>query len=831
MKYANLFGLVILTIILIFVVQTISIRSRIALDNVEDDDDIKEGLTFDPRPDTTDAIPDCLVPVNTQQIVKSTLGQNAYTTCWEIEQLLHTFNRLRITNMSDVLTQANDNLNITTCSELNQVFIRMVRVCPKTAFNVIFIILYDFGMRSGEDVLKFITLVERRRLNVITNDYYVFPCGREQDNNCLTNIILRMGANFEDFEQIINISSRFRLFSRPIDFYKFLFIARSIEFIYTEDDYIKLLRYLQNHVAIAPDCDNGTYMFRKMCSLQKLLKSINSGWPIYISCVEQIQSIAGPQPELATSIRSFMNYWNEGCTSDGVQGSDAQKLYKELTYDSNNIAQMLYLMYFINDRTNNAYFNYPGRGTTTNLNTFWQTMNNEKFTIYQIIQHANQGSTAPHYINKRKSVLLMERFETAAPTFSESFSDFLRNPIQYLFGREGYRVIQTEEEMIQNSRRLTISDDQALRKFGITKMTQLLALEASMGQYTKNAKLSTTNTDWDNMIVLVNTLQAAGVDNTNWKQYLELMIAFGATTAHMWIEVLSHMAKLNIKTYVVASEFLKILVQFKVSYTNNFSSFMEEINNFGFAKLRNNFTNFKYFINDMMRIGYNYQSHPDQVNTILAYLTKFGFDFTQYRFNSLAQLIIMSLFKYSSTTDYGKNAIRDILNFKQLDLANVEWEAHGSKYKDQTWLYQAIGNQITILARGNKSNFISANKQSIIPFFYEDEEFNKIVSKVQFSDSDIINTMKSIAGGIKNYIKSLDRKQSGVNKLIEQMEVVKLMIEMYPYAVFQFLSTEIRSNPVDEKSVNRVAVNKFGANKKSQFRFQALKMTSSSAPM
>jgi hypothetical protein len=241
---------------------------------------------------------------------------------------------------------------------------------------------------------------------------------------------------------------------------------------------------------------------------------------------------------------------------------------------------------------------------------------------------------------------------------------------------------------------------------------------------------------------------------------------------------------------------------------------MEQINNFGFAKLRNNFNNFKLFVNNMLSIGYNYQSNPDQVNTILAYLTKLGFEFIQYRSDSLAQNIIMSLFKYSSRTDYSQNGMKDILDYQNLDLDNIEWRG----YKSTTWLFQAIANQITILAKRNKSNFIDAYKSDIMPFFYEDEEFNRIVNKSQFSDSEIVSIMKSISGGIKNYGNSLDRRQTGVIQKIEILDVIRIIIDMYPYAVFQFLTMNILSNPTNAKSKNRVAVNKHGANKKYQFR-------------
>lgn len=811
MKYANLFGLVILTIILIFVVQTISIRARITLDHA--DDNIKEGATvLDIQTKPNNSIPDCLVPVHTQNIVKSTLGPKSYTTCWEIEQLLQTFKKLIITNMTDVLTHANNYLKIKTCSELNQVLNRIVRVCPNTTFNTVFEILHDFGIRNSTDLIKFIDIVELRKLNIITTDYYVFPCGKEQDSNCLINVVIRIGARFEDFEDLIKISAQYGVFKYPVEFYKFLNIAHSVQFGYSHDNYIKLLRNLQNHVATSSECNQGSIIFQKMCSLQKLLTSINSNWGTYISCVEQITSLAGSQPELLNSVRSFMDYWNNGCTSDGTKGTAAEKLYKKLSYDANNIAQMVYVMHFINHHTNDQYFNYYPGGTSTNLNIYWKSMKNEKFTIFQIIQQANKGSTAPHYVNKRSDALHMENFETASPSMLESLTEFWRSAKYYLFGKEG--LILTQSEMITKSKRMKISDDQALINFGITSSDKLLDLESSMNKYTKNSRLSDANSDWDNMIVLVNTLQSAGITYTNWTQYLKLMIDFGATTVHMWIEVLGYMAELNIKTYDLASRFIKTLVKFKVRYNDNFSMFMEKINNFGFAKLRNNFNNFELFVGNMETIGYNYKDNSNQVNTILAYLTKLGFDFTQYVSGSLAQNIIMLLFKYSSTTNYSGNALKDILNYKRLHLNNIKLKMNGHTYEGPV-LYQPIAMQATIIAKGNQSenNLIYANKQDIIPFLYE-KEFKQIVEKNQFSELEIVKIMKSVGRGIHNYADSLDKKMEGVAERIQRLDVVRVIIDMYPYTVFQFLTTEILSNP--DQLFSSVAEN--GANKKSQFR-------------
>lgn len=814
MKYANLFGLVILTIILIFVVQTISIRARITLDHA--DDNIKEGLSgFDIQKKPNNSIPDCLVPVHTQQIVKSTLGEKSYTTCWEIEQLLQTFKQLKITNMSYVLTHANVSLKIKTCSELNQVLNRIVRVCPNTTFNTVFTILSDFGIRNSTDLIKFIDIVELRKLNIITPEYYVFPCDKEQDSNCLINVVIRIGARFEDFEDLINISEKYGVFKTqtPVEFYKFLNIAHSVQFGYSRDNYIKLLRNLQNHVATSSECSQGSIIFKKMCSLQKLLTSINSNWGTYISCVEQITSLAGPQPELLNSVRSFMDYWNNGCTSDGKKGTAAEKLYNTmLKPDANNIAQMVYVMRFINRHTNNTYFNYSPGGTSTNLNIYWKSMKNEKFTIFQIIQQANKGSTAPHYVNKRSDALRMENFETASPSMLESLTEFWRSAKYYLFGKEG--LILTQSEMINKSKRMKISDDQALINFGITSSDQLLAIESSMNKYTKNSRLSDANSDWDNMIVLVNMLQSAGITYTNWKEYLQLMIDFGANTVHMWIEVLGYMAELNIKTYDLASRFINTLVKFKVRYNDNFSMFMEKINNFGFAKLSNNFNNFELFVDNMITIGYNYKDNSNQVNTILAYLTKLGFDFTQYGSGSLAKNIIMLLFKYSSKTNYSGNALKDILNYKRLHLNNIKLKIDRDTYEGP-WLYQPIANQATIIAKGNQSenNLIYANKQDIIPFLYE-KEFKQIVEKNQFSESEIVKIMKSVGQGMHNYANSLDKKMEGVDERIKKLNVVRVIIDMYPYTVFQFLTTEILSNPDQLFS----SVDENGSNKKSQFR-------------
>lgn len=782
MKYANLFGSVLLTIIIIVVVQVISIRYRINSNVDPSFDSITEGFggsgsgsgsTYNNQPN--------LAQLLTSNDISHTPPQLA-----SLRELI--FNNYKISNndIKSMIPQARL-VGITDSPALFNNINAIHRLSSSVNYSNVFSELNNFGIVDQASASEFFKTAEPLKLNTLTGNhkYSLFQSG---DKTTLFSLFSSIGVNnrnYKEFLSHVNITD-------PNILCEFIVIIKGFGFAYgTDENNVKELMTMING-------ENDKIAGAK--NLQTTLNSIHTTWPSYLAYSQQIISLAGPQSKMPAAVKVFIDYFGKVATSDSATFS-----YTQLTKSDDNVAQMLNVMNFINNQSSKNYFYYSNNVASTDLKKYWELINRHTLTIYQIIKEAKMGSTANSYVNAipRKP----ENFENRNSALRQ-MSNLWKDVKSYLFGQEGFGTTNFKTITIEKARnlRMTMSDDQIFQNFGITNHHDRMEIKTSMNKY----KIINNTTDWENIMVLITVLQSAGVRYANLNEYSTLMNSFDARTVDQWIEFLGYMEELNIKTYDKASRFIKTLVKFKVKYNGNFSMFMERINNFGFAKLSNNFDNFELFVDNMITIGYNYKDNSDQVNTILDYLTKLGFDFTQYKLGSLANNIIMLLFEYSSKTDYIGNALKDILNYERLNLNNIELKGDTGPR-----LYQRIAKQATIIAEGNQSenNLIYANKQDIIPFLYE-KEFKQIVEKNQFSESEIVIIMKSVGQGMHNYAKSLDKKMDGVDKRIKKLNVVRLIIDMYPYTVFQFLTTEIRSNPDQLFS----SVDENGSNKKSQFR-------------
>lgn len=804
-SYSNLVRLVLLTIIIIVVINVICIRSRIVGDNsVPVFGKYQEGA----QSGSGSAL-SCSNTSESQQKIDNILGPSSYSSCMDIQRLLNAINANNVSNLSYILEQAKS-FQITKINDITHIFNTMATKFKNSTplIGYMILIFRVVGMQNVKDFNDFVSTVDKYKLQTAKNN--VFPSGGVEDKSLLVQLYY-INANCMIFkDDMLKTSIEYELLQNADDYYEILNIARQIGFQYSystwtnESTFYQLLNYVKNYVPIAPEFNSGSTMLRKMKSLQQILTSMQSNWSAYLSYVSQIKQLAGDQTDIPGSVKAFADYLNDkNCKSDMATNQDASGLYHILNIPSDNqLAQMLYLMNFINTQSNKQYFNYDSNSPIiTDLKKYWTTKKNERYTIYQIVQQAELGSTASKYVSNYS----VDGFENMAnTTFLDSVSNFWTKIKYYLVGREGATQLQP-------------SDDQVLRNFGITDAKGLSDLTNSMNQYTRGQNLSKTNTDWDNMIKLVNALQDAGVTNITWPQYRELMSKFcvGTNTAQTWINVLESMSKLNLRTYPKAESFIKTLVQFNVFYTSNFNDFIAIMKTFQLEKLNNNFDNFNLFVADMMKLGYNYTSNASQVNTIVKYLMMLEMNITQYTKGSLAQNIIMGLFSYSSKTSYYPNALKDVLTYEQLNLTNIQFDGKVAA----PFILREIAQLMNSIIQRGEDPYISPNISVIISFL-SPEEFQLIADHAQMP-TDIPSFMNSIQIGIQTYNNSLDQATLGIPETILKLNVARMGIQMFPHAMFQYITMEIWSKPTslsDPNSSYRVAINPDGSAKKAHHR-------------
>ena len=690
--------------------------------------------------------------------------------------------------------------NINDCLVLIDAMNKINSLQPNTDYGKVFSTMKNFNVLditpflNNPQIIKICTSLQN-------SAYKLFPATTPATPPpSLLELFAKINLKYEDLNGFLQkISS---ISGNGVILYDFIRIISSpnFEFVYNDYNFTQLSNRIQMDRGIIAGTTN----------LHNNLKAMNTNWQVYLSLLESIEYMAGKQSDVPGSVKAFADYWNDPkCKSDMATNQDASGLYHKLDAPSHNqLAQMLYLMNFINTQSNKQYFNYDRNKPITDLKIYWTTKKNEQHTIYQIVQHAKLGSTASYYVSSR----MVDGFENMAnTTFLDSVSNFWTKIKYYLVGREGATQRQP-------------SDDQVLRNFGITDAKGITDLANSMNQYTRGQNLSKTNTDWDNMIKLVNALQDAGVTNITWPQYRGLMSEFcvgkdtngkDTNNATTWIKVLESMSKLNLRTYPKAESFIKTLVQFNVFYTTNFNDFIAIMKTFQLEKLNNNFDNFNLFVADMMKLGYNYTSNASQVNTIVKYLMMLEMNITQYTKGSLAQNIIMGLFSYSSKTSYYPNALNDVLTYEQLNLNNIQYDGKAATPD----ILRAIAGLMAVIIQRGEDSFVSPNISDIISFL-SPEEFQLIADHAQMP-TDIPSFMNSIQIGIQTYNNSLDRATLGIPETISKLNVARMVIQMFPHAMFQFITMEIWSKPKslsDPNSSYRVAINPDGSAKKAHHR-------------
>ena len=857
MNYTNLIGLVILTIIIVFVVHTAYIHTVLAQEtnpvyhpgsvqhkveellrsvntSTTETGTIREGvvggsgsgITMQSLQTPPTPIQNCIVTPEMQKILNK--YKITYQNCNNVYWLLNSLRILGLYNVSDILGQASQYTNLKTCEDINQALMDLYLISPNSwpAFNVMFILLNYYSTNTKTKMQKLFRVVKEHNLDKGAGTNRVLPSGHSSDNRSLLNSTLAIGVNLNNLEEMLYISRGFGILNDVNSFYTFLYTigpnsSPRFGFVYYYMNYVELLRLLlrSNTVKSNPGC-SGSQLLIKTCSLIAILDDLGTSWPTFIYSKYAVGNFAGYQADFIESVKSFRTWWKTNATSDKEQPG-AKQLYEKITDTTDWIHNMMRTLKFINNKSGVKYFHCKHGRNPYDLKTFWDVAIRMNYSIYRIVEDGKIGGSAYKFVTKHS--IVKSGFEPMNYSISDSISDsisgFFENIKSTIFGREGMALNAAEGS----------PDQLAIQKFGITSGSQLAQFEPTIIPYVKNTFISSSNSDWDNMLVLMDAMQKAGVTITNWDQYLELMEDFKATvknpngtiqstnTVQNWVDVFNTLARLDITEYTKAEEFLGMIMDFGVYYNDLFKEFVDAIEDFEFKQLNSNFKPLGQFIDDMNYIGYqSYKSNPTNINAILKYFAKRHndvnyenskrsnyklFSFPMYATKDPQLLggtpsqLVRSLYEYGKDK-YAGNALKDILLQEKYSLLDIEVN---STVGNPWYIRESITNCIRITKGKVETSSILSQIKMIVSFLTKrkleskesPKEIDKIIDKMPITDDEIVDTIRSISGGLLNYIKIIMSKKLKTQNEMETVESLSdciIIMRAFPFTVFQCIA-------------------------------------------
>ena len=731
MEYLNLIILVVLTIILIFIIQAFYLEYKVpylegATTHTCNNPNLQKMLDNE----SIDYHSQCWQVDNLSEL----LNKAGIKDPKEISDLLHLFYSIGLKNLFSILiilSTFNQNFpDVNPAIALPQ----LIKYCSDSNGN--------FNINEFSD---FFGLVMSYGLHDLQAPYVVFATSINQES--IFDFCSKLGINTRTFFDLIEKHSN----RDANNFCKFLATITnpSFNYVYTDSNsWNRLLSQLNMYSGSGPTSSS---ILDQATSFQSDMNTMKTTWGPYITAIDQITQLAGPQTDMVATVKAFVEYLEES--------------------PNNQPSYMVDIMNYINAQSGTNHFNYQNN-QSTNLIQYWTNAKSQNLSLAQIIQNAKEGSYAYYYVNPNQT-----GFTGMNSSGSFSLAGVLQQIKYYLFG---------ENEGFTNG---NLSDYNVMQTFGISNPADLSNYESLMNQYTQNSNLSKSNTLWDNNIAWMYILSLIGVNNSNWPDYLKLLNDFGATTISQMKDVFTQLANIQIKNYSQASGFIQTIVQFKVYYSSNFTTFMQNINNFGFNPSSTQiYANFNTFINDLSNIGFDYTSSASQVNAIIIYLsTTLGYKLSDYSTNSNSRALIVKLNSYSANAYYG-NALNDIL------LASTY--VPSSMLSNNTENMRNLSAKILDAISGGSNNPINSHLNFIESFLTNDEaKYIHNTNSALYSADDITSKINSIQNGIQKYTSTLD-PINYADEIKNNLSII-LLLQAFPFAIFQILSASIVSQPID----------------------------------
>ena len=438
---------------------------------------------------------------------------------------------------------------------------------------------------------------------------------------------------------------------------------------------------------------------------------------------------------------------------------------------------------------------------------YLQILIDKKYQLSRVLDDVSLGKTYNEFLeNYKTSITIPSQNFTTINKQEPDFLQYLTDGFNSLFG------IKSEFEGLEtNTRTIDMEADIiVLSKFGITDYNvQLKTVEDLLLQYNIQ-EINPSNTRWRNIINIIDKLTKVSINLNNLKKFITAMVDFKADTIQKWYNVLEQLSLVQIKGFENIEGFIILMIRFGVSYSNNFFHFINILIEFK-ADISISLDTVRVFLDDMMYVGYKYNTHRKEVDDLVRYFIKCKYVLTTYSvFNNaqfskelctadtnvlpiagLPRIIVRSFYDYKSANANISNNLYDIRNASLLN---------DIPYCDVIESMQQVLLIVMPNLRPDTNRYKDAiprfvpNISLVIAFLYK-EEFDQIINNTDaYADyAKRVALVRDMATGIIAYKDSLKNKEE-YKESFELYTSLAKTLNTFPVLCFQYIANYITSS-------------------------------------
>lgn len=425
----------------------------------------------------------------------------------------------------------------------------------------------------------------------------------------------------------------------------------------------------------------------------------------------------------------------------------------------------------------------------------------KKYQLSRVLEDVSLGKTFKEFLEvyNLQQPIIQQGFAVIHKP-EPDFFQYLTDGFNSFFGinteLEGLETIMPEPTPIRME-----SDTVVLTTFGITDFNaELKSVEDTLFKYNVQ-EIGPSNTRWRNIVNIIDKLTKVSININNLNEFIELMVKFGADSIKKWYDVLNELLRIQIKGFANIKEFIELIIKFGINYSNKFKEFINVIVTFK-ADLSTSLNTVRIFVEDMMYVGYKYDTNSMQVNNIIYYFLQCRYTLDSYSNNNAATYSRKECTTSSKTlppSGLPRKIVRSFYEYKSPNLQNDLFDIRVPSLLRNIPFCDIIDSmqQAYMIASPKTTSYNDATQNfiphatKIIAFFYKDEFENIVKNPNAYQDySKRVEIIRKMALGITAYTKLNTTLNKNDYKLY--ISLSKTM-HTFPVICFQYLSNIILS--------------------------------------
>lgn len=636
-----------------------------------------------------------------------------------------------------------------------------------------------------------------------------FGSGRDM-NYYTENVMMKLwsiGVMALDISQFFGIFTQ-RDTSVAEFFDKIYPVLKSPTFNYYYKPGDKGLRELNRIIQYVIPASNGNGLAAGFLNINELLTKLNFTFNEYVRFMNKLTNTVGPLTDAQDLIDKFTSYYMTVAYSDV---SNNERVIKTSVTANMIFSEFIDVIDPITAPT--RYFS-----PVSIFNHFLQICIDHKYTVANIQRDKLLGATYSQFMGAGGSTELINisagksGFQTLYGNTSGSEFDILyeiRRVLTVALNlafQTSRRILGYKEGATTATNASTLPDNQVLINFGIKDFGKELGeLEQVL---LGNGYGFTT---WIDMMIFIEPLSSI-IQYSELNEYITTLTTFGANTKDEWATVSSYLSSIKIDSYDSIKHFLTIITAFGVKFTS-FSDFNKTMSSFdanlSLSPPAINPSALRTFCEDLSRAGFTYDHKKMQINNIVSYFSKAGYNLQTYP--RIPSLLINSLIEYDNSSPY-KNKLHDIT--QDSPLTNLLPD----NYDSSQLLYQVY------LLAANKTDDIINDEKVVTIFSIDSTRVSQFVSFLYSEEYEVLKTdsgtayanidhrltlMKDITDAIQKFASNYSSDSAGVKNpgLHEFFTKLSYMCTIFPAFMFEFLHRTVYNNCVNGQNCFDDAVN------------------------